>query len=138
MTRHSRFCIVQFACGENATDTPSVMSPFMKFQVGPSPLLAEDRIFLSEEFVTLCMHADTVTAKLSERPQQISQNDVWYKLLTDDSYYKHYKKVNALELQFNEAVVEVEVSNLKQTSTETLALKQRTTEMLNFISTKLA
>ena len=58
----------------------------------------------------------------------------------EDSYYKHCKKVNAFALRFlnrsfNEAVVEVEVSNLKQTSTETRALKQRTTEMLNFIST---
>ena len=84
------------------------------------------------------MHKDTVIAKLSEKSQHISQNDVWYKLLMEDSCYKHCKKINALELRFlnhsfNQAVVEV--SNLKQTFTETQALKQRTTEMLNFIST---
>ena len=50
------------------------------------------------------------------------------------------KKVNEFTLRFlnrsfGESVVEVEVSNLKQTSTENISLAQKTTEMLNFIST---
>ena len=135
-------CDAAFNFGNDLTSQErcNAFQELMKCQVGPSPLLAEDKRILSAQFVTLCMHADTVVAKLSEKPQKICQNDVWYKLLTEDSYYKHCKKVNAFALRFlnrsfNEAVVEFEVSNLKQTSTETRALKQRTTEMLNFIST---
>ena len=50
------------------------------------------------------------------------------------------KQVNFFALKFlnrsfNEAVVEVEVSNLKQQSTESRSLLQKTTEMLNFVST---
>ena len=61
-------------------------------------------------------------------------------MLTEEDYYKDCKKVNAfalkfLNLSFNESVVEVEVSNLKQTSTESRSLAQRTTKMLNFVST---
>ena len=36
---------------------------------------------------------------------------------------------------FNEGIVEVEVSSLKETSAENRPLLQKTTEMLNFIST---
>ena len=50
------------------------------------------------------------------------------------------KQVNFFALKFlnrsfNEAVVEVEISNLKQQSTESRSLLQKTTEMLNFVST---
>ena len=75
-----------------------------------------------------------------ESEKRVSQNDVWYELLTNPDMYMDCKKVNFFALKFlnrsfNEAVVEVEVSNLKQQSTESRSLLQKTTEMLNFVST---
>ena len=113
----------------------------MDCQAGPSPLLTEEKNRLSAEYITLCINAETIASKLkTESGKNASQNDVWYALLTHEDYYKNCKKVNAFALKFlnrsfNESVVEVEVSNLKQTSTESRSLLQKTTEMLNFVST---
>ena len=116
----------------------------MECQAGPNPLLTEEKKRLSAEYVTLCINAETVTSKLmvssGESEKKVSQNDVWYELLTNPEMYMDCKKVNFFALKFlnrsfNEAVVEVEVSNLKQQSTESRSLLQKTTEMLNFVST---
>ena len=113
----------------------------MDCQAGPSPLLTEEKNRLSAEYITLCINDETIASKLkTESGKNASQNDVWYALLTHEDYYKNCKKVNAFALKFlnrsfNESVVEVEVSNLKQTSTENRSLLQKTTEMLNFVST---
>ena len=104
----------------------------MECQAGPNPLLTEEKKRLSAEYVTLRINAQTVTSKLmgsGESEKKVSQNDVWYELLTN------FFALKFLNLSFNEAVVEVEVSNLKQQSTESRSLLQKTTEMLNFVST---
>ena len=68
------------------------------------------------------------------------KNYIWYKLLTDEKLFSNCKKVNEFALRFlnrsfYEAVVEVEVSNLKGISPEKRPMIQKTTEMLNFIAT---
>ena len=106
----------------------------MECQAGPNPLLTEEKKRLSAEYVTLCINAETVTSKLmvssGESEKKVSQNDVWYELLTNPDMYMDCKKVNFfalkfLNLSFNEAVVEVEVPNLKQQSTESRSLLQK-------------
>ena len=67
-------------------------------------------------------------------------HSVWFELLTNEQYYKSCQKVNNFALRFlnrslNDAVVEVEVSNLKETSSDKRKLLQKNTEMLNFVST---
>ena len=114
----------------------------MDCKCGPNPLLEEERNRLYSEFVTLCLNAEQITTKLkAQNPDNpIIHKDVWYELLTNENMNKHCKNVNAFALtflnrSFNEAVVEVEVANLNDTSTERRPLAQKTTEMLNFIST---
>ncbi|MCP3848896.1 MAG: hypothetical protein GY694_01470, partial [Gammaproteobacteria bacterium] len=113
----------------------------MECQAGPSPLLADEKKRLSAEYVTLSIHASKLMTEFEKvKDTSQKQNDVWYALLTRKEYYMNCKKVNELALRFlnrsfNESVVEVEVSNLKQTSTEQRSLAQKTTEMLNFVST---
>ena len=111
----------------------------MECQAGPNPLLTEEKKRLSAEYVTLRINAQTVTSKLmgsGESEKKVSQNDVWYELLTNPDMYMDCKKVNFFALKFlnrsfNEAVVEVEVSNLKQQSTESRSLLQKTTDCVN-------
>ena len=112
----------------------------MECQAGPNPLLTEEKKRLSAEYVTLRINAQTVTSKLmgsGESEKKVSQNDVWYELLTNPDMYMDCKKVNFFALKFlnrsfNEAVVEVEVSNLKQQSTESRSLlQQKTTDCVN-------
>ena len=72
--------------------------------------------------------------------KKLPKNYIWYKLLTDEKLFSNCKKVNEFALRFlnrsfNEAVVEVEVSNLKEISSEKRPMIQKTTEMLNFIAT---
>jgi len=55
---------------------------------------------------------------------------VWYRLLTDERFFKSCKKVNDFALKFinsspNEAVVEVEVSNIKDITSEKRPLLQK-------------
>ena len=105
----------------------------MECQAGPNPLLTEEKKRLSAEYVTLRINAQTVTSKLmgsGESEKKVSQNDVWYELLTNPDMYMDCKKVNFFALKFlnrsfNEAVVEVEVSNLKQQSTESRSLLKK-------------
>ena len=106
----------------------------MECQAGPNPLLTEEKKRLSAEYVTLRINAQTVTSKLmgsGESEKKVSQNDVWYELLTNpDMYGLDCKQVNFFALKFlnrsfNEAVVEVEVSNLKQQSTESRSLSKK-------------
>ena len=65
---------------------------------------------------------------------------MWYKLLTEEKYYRNCKFTNHFILQFftrslNECVVETEVSNVEHITTSERPLKDENTEMLNFVST---
>ena len=62
----------------------------MECQAGPNPLLTEEEKRLSAEYVTLRINAQTVTSKLmgsGESEKKVSQNDVWYELLTNPDMY---------------------------------------------------
>ena len=62
----------------------------MECQAGPNPLLTEEKKRLSAEYVTLRINAQTVTSKLmgsGESEKKVSQNDVWYELLTNPDMY---------------------------------------------------
>ena len=115
----------------------------MDCKSGPDTLLQEYRTRLSAEYITLCLNADEVTKQLkakAQKPDDICHKDIWYKLLTDETIYRHCKLVNGFALKFlnrslNEAVVEVEVASLNETSTERRPLSTESTKMLNFIST---
>ena len=108
----------------------------MDCKSGPDPLLQEYRKRLSAEYITLCLNADEVTKQLkakAQKPDDICHKDIWYKLLTDETIYRHCKLVNGFALKFlnrslNEAVVEVEVASLNETSTERRSLSQESTK----------
>ena len=110
---------------------------------GPTPLSSEEKDRLSAEFITMCLNASTIASDLSERlniKDHALAHSVWFQLLTNEQYYKSCQQVNNFALRFlnrslNEAVVEVEVSNLKETSSDKRKLLQKNTEMLNFVST---
>ena len=110
---------------------------------GPTPLSSEEKDRLSAEFITMCLNASAIACELSERlkiKDHALAHSVWFELLTNEQYYKSCQKVNNFALRFlnrslNEAVVEVEVSNLKETSSDKRKLLQKNTEMLNFVST---
>ena len=92
------------------------------------------------EYVTFQLNAERAANSLKANKTDISQSELWYELLTNEKYFKHTKKFNAFALlflnrSFNEGIVEVEVSNLNNVSTERRPLNQSTVEMLNFIST---
>ena len=103
---------------------------------GPDPLLEEYRKRLSSEYITLCLNADEVTKQLkakAQKPDDICHKDIWYKLLTDETIYRHCKLVNGFALKFlnrslNEAVVEVKVASLNETSTERRPLSTESTK----------
>ena len=55
----------------------------------------------------------------SSKNKKVPKNYVWYQLLTDEKLFSKCKKVNEIALRFlnrsfNEAIVEVEVPNLKE------------------------
>ena len=121
----------------------AAVDSLMDCKSGPDPLLEEYRKRLSSEYITMCLNADEVTKQLkakAQKPDDICHKDIWYKLLTDETIYRHCKLVNGFALKFlnrslNEAVVEVEVASLNETSTERRPLSTESTKMLNYIST---
>ena len=118
-------------------DRQAALEILMDCPFGPSPLLNDEKKRISAEYLTTVLNAEKV---VKESNHEISQKDIWYELLTKEPLYKNCKKLNAfailfLNRSFNEAIVEVEVSSLKNISTERRPLLQKTTEMLDFIST---
>ena len=112
------------------------LEDLMNSKSGPSELIAEERKRIASEYISLCLNAFSIKSE----DENISHKDLWYQLLTDEKYFSTCKKINGFALKFlnrslNEAIVEVEVSNLNQTSTDSRPLLQNTTKMLNFIST---
>ena len=113
----------------------------MECPSGPVPLVEEEKSRIKAEYITFTVNAEkAIAAYQGEESQKISIKNLWYELLSKEQYFKHCKNVNAFALlflnrSFNEAVVEVEVSSLKNISTEKRPLKTKSTEMLNFIST---
>ena len=116
-------------------DRQAALEILMDCPFGPSPLLNEEKKRISAEYLTTVLNAEKV---VKESNHEISQKDIWYELLTKENLYKNCKKLNAFALRFlnrsfNEAIVEEEVSSLKNISTERRPLQQKTTEMLEFI-----
>ena len=98
----------------------------MDCKCGPNPLLQEDRNRLSAEFITLCMNVDDITEKNKSQGTKPRQNTTQM-YLVQTFYWRSY--VSALQtcecfaLKFlNEAVVEVGVASLNETSTERRSL----------------
>ena len=132
-------CNEAFNFNNNYTheERKAALRRLMDILSGPTPLLSEEKERIAAEFVTLVLNAADIKTKHRDK---LSQSEICYHLLSNDEYHRHCKKINAFALKllnrsFSEGIVEVEVSNLKDTSTENRPLKQRTTEMLNFIST---
>ena len=86
----------------------------------------------------MCLNASTIASDLSERlniKDHALAHSVWFQLLTNEQYYKSCQQVNNFAFRFlnrslNEAVVEVEVSNLKETSSDKRKLLQKTQKCL--------
>ena len=124
-----------FAKELTQVERQSSLKALMECPTGPIPLLPEEKTRISAEYVTFILNAEKAAALQEEN----GQVQLWYELLTNETYYKHCQKFIAFALlflnrSFNEAIVEVEVSSLKNISTEKRPLLQKTTEMLNFIS----
>ena len=69
-----------------------------------------------------------------------TQTELWYLLLTNENYQKHYKVFIDFALRFlnrtlNETIVGSEVSSLEDIETKKRRLKHHTSAKLNFVST---
>ena len=117
------------------------LEKLMECSSGQVPLVEEEKSRIKAEYITFTVNAEKAIAEYQgEESQKISIKKLWYELLSKEQYYKHCKKFNAFPLlflnrSFNDTVIEVEVSSLKNISTEKRPLKTKSTEMLNFIST---
>ena len=122
-------------------DRETALKELMSCPFGPSTLVSNEKDQISAEYLTFSLNAEKAAPLLQAgKPHEVSQTELWYELLTNENYYKQCKKLIAFALSFlnrsfNESIVEVEVSSLNSISSENRPLQQRTTEMLNFIST---
>ena len=132
--------VFNFANELTMAERQASLKSLMECPFGPTPYVQEEKNRISAEYVTFQLNAERATNSLKATKTDVSQSELWYELLTNEKYFKDTKKFNAFALlfltrSFNEGIVEVEVSSLKNVATERRPLNQSTVEMLNFIST---
>ena len=103
---------------------------------GINTLLESEKVRLMAEYLTIYANA----TELLKSNSNIKIEELWYKLLTEEKYYRNCKFANHFILPFftrslNECVLETEVSNVEHITTSKRPLKDENTEMLNFVST---
>ena len=119
----------------------TALKKLMNCPFGPTPLIPDEKKRIAAEYLTFSLNAEKAMSALhAGNSQKVTQTELWYELLTNENHFKHCKKLIAFALSFlnrsfNESIVEVEVSSLNKISTEDRPLQQKTTEMLNFVST---
>ena len=111
-------------------------SKLMDKPCGINTLSESEKVRLMAEYLTTYANA----TELLKSNSNIKIEELWYKLLTEEKYYRNCKFANHFILQFftrslNECVLETEVSNVEHITTSKRPLKDENTEMLNFVST---
>lgn len=118
-------------------DRKESFKQLMDMPHGINTLLADEKLRLMSEYLTLYTNAMEVSKELSGDGFKIEQ--LWYILLTKENYYNNCKFINHFALQFfnrsfNECIVESEVSSVEAIQTSERPLKDENAEKLNFIS----
>ena len=112
----------------------------MECPSGPNPLLKDEKYRLKSEFTSFLLNAKRASDSLKIANPNYTQSDLWYRLLTEEKYYKDCVHFNAFAVKFinrtfNETIVESEVSSLEDIETKKRPLKHENSVKLNFIST---
>ena len=99
-------------------------------------LLDDEKSRLKNEYQTLLVNLCEV---LDKSKGKITSEGIWYKLLTEERYYKNCKFLNHFSLRFltrsfNECIVESEVSNMEGIQCSERPLNDDNAAKLNFIS----
>ena len=104
---------------------------------GSTPLKEDEKIRLKAEYTSLLV----IVSSLLDSDQKFqSPEEIWYTLLTTETYYKSCLNVNEFALRFltrtsNECIVESQVSTIENIETSSRHLKHVEGEKLCFIKT---
>ena len=120
-------------------DRRDSFSKLLDLPSGVNPLLSDEKQRRMAEYVTLHKNAMVVLEKL-KGDDDITVEQVWYTLLTEEEYYRNCKFVNFIILKnlnrsHNECIVESAVSRDAEIQRSDRPLKDENAEKLNFIAT---